>query len=151
MPEHYLLIASILDIEGRTVSPREIMEALTARQAWYLWERTPYRSRYKAGDRVVFYLAGKGYRQFAGTATVAGPVVPMERGDRDVAESLGLFEYTEKLLLRDIQLWKEPRPVLSLVPELGFIVDKKNYGLYFRMGALRIPREDYERIIHDAD
>ena len=144
---HYIFISADIYDEERLIPAREIYETLARRGVWLIWRATPYQRDYRAGDRVLFYLARSGQCQFAGTAELAGEPEPTTRGETDMADSLGLIGYDRKLILRNAQRFREGIPIRPLIAELTFIKNKRWWGHSFRQSAIRIPKEDFDRIL----
>jgi hypothetical protein len=144
---HYIFVAGDIYDEARVIPAREICETLVDHEVWLIWRETPYQRDYRAGDRVLFYLARSGQSQFAGMAELAGDPESTTREETRMADSLGLLGYDRKLRLRNIQRFRDGVGIRPLVAELTFIKNKKWWGHSFRQSAIRIPKEDFDRIL----
>jgi len=145
----YVLIASEqMSNDGEVIPASTVLSALVARGKWFLTSYAPYRQVYHEGDRVIFYLAGRKHRYFAGTAIIADKAKPITASEEALLAKLGLYGFEYELQLDEIVVWDVPVPILQLVERLDFIKDKKNYGLNLRQAAARISSKDYNVIIY---
>lgn len=87
----------------------------------------------KNGDKVIFYKAGKDGQKFIGTASIGSEIVP---------DNLDYY-----VTLYDVQVWKKPIGVPSILNEIQFIKNKSNWGLYFQGGVSHLPDADYHLIV----
>jgi len=147
--DYYLFIASGIDWSPYTKGP-EIVKALADRGIWLASRFTPFKERYQEGDRVLLYAAGAGARIIMGDAVIAGGIAPASREEIAAAEKLGLKGFTQRIPLREVRLWPTPVSMKELVPRLGFVKDKKNWGLGLRQAAARIPAEDFRLILAEG-
>jgi hypothetical protein len=143
---NYIMIASHLELADRVVRSEVIFDTLIQRNAWFLSAATPFRTEYRNGDRLLFYLGGTGNRCFVGTASVLSEPEPVTKDDVTVLKNLGLRWFDMRLPLGDVTVWPKPKPMMAVKGQLSSIKDKKNYGLYLRQGARRIWDEDFRRI-----
>jgi predicted RNA-binding protein len=148
-PQYYIFVANSVEWEPYTTGD-QIVIALAQRSIWLASRFTPFRPAYKHGDQVLLYVAGPKARHFLGDAVVAGPIAVVTPAERQVANKMGLEGYEERIPLTAVRLWEEPVPIQPLVLQLGFIRDKKYYGLHLRRATVRIPVEDYLFILRQA-
>lgn len=149
-PAHYLLIAN--DVRGeKQASGALIAKTLADRQVWLVSQYTPFRQAYRGGDRVLFYVAGRGARCVIGEATIAGTVSESTESEKQLASELGLRRFRQKLPLADVRIWASPVLLKPLVEQLDFIKDKHNWGLNLRQAAARISANDFAAIQHAAE
>jgi hypothetical protein len=98
-------------------------------------------SRLVKGDALVFY----------------SPQTTFERGERLLAfTAIGYIVDDEPYQVAKpaFHPWRRrmkfsksiQAPIAPLIPELGFIVDKKRWGYPFRRGLFEVTRRDFERI-----
>ena len=104
----------------------------------------PAAARLGAGDRVSYYaprerVDGPPCQAFVAFGTVVGDA-PEER---ELATSGGTF----RLWVRRVA-WAEvtPAPIRPLLDRLGFVPDKRAWGMVFRRGLFRIPVENMDVI-----
>ncbi len=84
------------------------------------------------GDQVVFYL-GTPERVFGGTAVLDGENFELTPEQYDRFTQAGAPYVTEHgIMLREIDIWEEPRFTPDLVPNLSFIENKQYWGSYFQ-------------------
>jgi hypothetical protein len=145
-PDCYVFISNNVDWEPNT-SGRTIAKTLAAESVWLASTYTPYRKDYKAGDRVLFYVAGRGERCFVGSAAIGGATTGATAADRALARRLGLEGFAERIPLTAVKLWDPPVPIAPLLPDLQFVTDKQNWGLHLRQAAKRIPVADYDLVV----
>jgi len=128
---------------------RQIYEHLMRLGAWGIGERTPYRKELRKGSRVVFYQAGKGGQKFIGTATIASELRPMSNAQAAARRAVGIepARYDLDLALVNIDIWKDPKPVVDMIQRLEFISNKDHFGVHFQGGVKRIDEADYYTIV----
>jgi len=126
---------------------REIYGRLMRLRAWGIGERTPYRKELRKGSRVVFYQAGKGGQKFIGTATIASELRPMSDDRAAARRAVGIEPARYDLDLTDIDIWKDPKPVVDMLQHLQFISNKDHFGVHFQGGVKRINEADYYTIV----
>jgi len=126
---------------------REIYERLMRLEVWGIGERTPYRKELCKGSRVVFYQAGKGGQKFIGTATIASELRPMSDARAAARRAVGIEPARHDLDLANIDIWKDPKPVVDMLQRLEFISNKDHFGVHFQGGVKRIDEADYYTIV----
>jgi len=126
---------------------REIYERLMRLEVWGIGERTPYRKELRKGSRVVFYQAGKGGQKFIGTATIASELRPMSDAQAAARRAVGIEPARHDLDLANIDIWKDPKPVVDMLQRLEFISNKDHFGVHFQGGVKRIDEADYYTIV----
>jgi hypothetical protein len=129
------------------LSARQIYERLMNLSAWGIGERTPYRKELRSGSHVVFYQAGKGGQRFIGTATIASELRAMSESRAQMRRAAGIEPFRYDLSLTDIDIWKEPKPVMDMLQRLEFIGNKQHFGVHFQGGVKRISEADYYAIL----
>lgn len=99
-------------------------------------------TRLQAGDRIVFYSPrtdhpdGDPLQQFTACATVTG-AEPYE-----VEVSRGVVVWRREVRFEPCL----PVPVRQVLDQLGFVTDRRHWGIPFRRGLFPIPAEDFDRI-----
>lgn len=151
MVANYLFITSQIGLGPEIISARQVFEELMERGIWYLWVKTPYYKVFQAGDKALFYLSGKGNRSVVGSAIVADRPQPLTPEDESTLEKLGMPWFQFRLPLRKIEKWDSPVPIGSLVPNLDFITEKRNWGLNMRQGCRQITDSDYLLLMRAHD
>jgi len=126
---------------------RQIYERLMPLGVWGIGERTPYRKELHKGSRVVFYQAGKGGQKFIGTATIASELRPMSDAQAAARRAVGIEPARYDLDLVNIDIWKDPKPVVDMLQRLQFISNKDHFGVHFQGGVKRIDEADYYTIV----
>ena len=98
--------------------------------------------RMQAGDGFAFYSPRESYPEGATLQafTAIGSVADAPIYEATIPE-LG------KIFRRDVAfLDATPAPIRPLVPQLTFIRSKTHWGVAFRFGLVRVPREDFATI-----
>jgi len=114
---------------------------------WGLGERTPNRQYLSEGDTVIYYI-GIPQKVFGGTATLASPSFRLNDSQKEKYGHGKEFYITDYgVLLKDIDIWHEPKSVKELVPRLEFIENKQFWGAYFQGGVRQITEGDFKTII----
>jgi len=116
---------------------KELRERLSYKE-WPIYHYTPNRKRLRAGDKVIFYLAGTGGSKFAGNCTLSSKLKGKESG----------LDYTVDLA--DIAVWKTLLDVHDVLEDLIFVSRKDSWGSYFQGGAISIHEKDYKLILSKA-
>jgi hypothetical protein len=99
-------------------------------------------ARMQAGDGFAFYSPRESYPEGATLQafTAIGSVADAPIYETTMPE-LG------KIYRRDVAfLDATPAPIRPLVPQLTFIRSKTHWGVAFRFGLVRVPRDDFETI-----
>ena len=103
------------------------------KEKWPIYRRTGNRKSLRKGDNVIFYLGGIRNMKFMGTASLSSELEP-EGEDFTVG-------------LSNLDIWKNPILVPSILDSLGFVGNKRNWGAYFQGGAVWILKKDYNAIL----
>ena len=145
--QHYIFVANDISmLEDRKTSAIDIKDTLLKHGFWSFSETAPLRAKLQEGDRVLFYLAGPGRREFVAVATIANTAEELERGSKEkkVLSELGIGFLKYKVQLKDVVNFPNGIKITHLIDKLNFIVDKKNYGLHLRLPIVRINSTDFE-------
>jgi len=102
---------------------------------WPIFAHTHHKKCLAKGDRVVFYLAGKGFKKFIGSAEIDSSL----RDDDD-----GINHY---VLLKHVNHWKKPVKIKTVLDKLEFIENKSKWGMYFQSGVRPMAEKDYSLLI----
>ena len=114
---------------------------------WGIGEQTPNRKNIRKGDRVVYYTGGSA-PSFAGTATLASDLIALSAEEQtQLSHGIDLFATTQGVWLNEVDIWDQPRPITSMISNLGFIKNATNWGAYFQGGIRQITEADYLTII----
>jgi hypothetical protein len=103
---------------------------------WPIYRKTQNRNKLKVGDKIIFYKAGMGGKKFIGKATISRGLKP-----HGVDFSLDLS---------DVDIWKKPVSVASVLNNLEFIKDKTFWGRYFQGGVRSLSDSDYSAILSEV-
>jgi len=106
---------------------------------WPIFQRTRHRQELKKGDQVIIYHGGyHGSKSFVGTFKISSGVSPT-----------GPDQYS--FGFSEVNLWKNPVGIYDILDNLGFVVRKDNWGIYFQGGVSRLPEKDYKTILAAAN
>jgi hypothetical protein len=146
---HFMVVINNLQFGDEMIDAGTIVEMLFENSQWLFAPTTPRIRSLNTGDRVVVYAAGRNNRCFRGTFTIASKPAELECLPDEMGQLARL--YSLACQIKDGELWRVPKPIKELLPELSFIKDKKNYGLYLRRGLREISKRDYEVITRFMD
>lgn len=122
----------------------EIVKVLMETKLWLFSQGTAKVKWLRAGDKFVVYAAGKGNRCFLGRFTLKTAPKALASIPEGLESLARLFTLGCKI--EEAVFWVEPKPIAGLLPNLSFIYDKKNYGLYLRQGVRELSKDDYNVI-----
>ncbi len=127
---------------------KEIFDQRMQDRFWGLGERTPNRQYLSEGDKVVYYI-GIPQKVFAGTVTLASSCfAPNDSQRKQYGHGIEFYSDNDYgVLLKDIDIWHEPKSVEELVPRLEFIENKQFWGAYFQGGVRQITEGDFKTIL----
>lgn len=154
---YMIFILNDISTRESTISGRILADILLSNKIWIFNKNTPNLRKMNQGDKVLVYIAGKGNRYFFAS---------FELGDNQANKSiisidkLKSADNIEKPLLthifkmfdlqwpiKNIQIWDKPVDISSIKDDLEFIIDKKNWGLFFRQSTKVILEDDFNRIL----
>lgn len=114
---------------------------------WGLGERTPNRKYLNEDDKVVYYV-GIPQKIFSGTATLASSCFALSESQKKKYGHGKEFYTTDYgVLLKDIDIWQQKKPVEDLLPQLKFVENKEFWGAYLQGGVRQIEADDYHFIV----
>lgn len=142
---HYLVVVKdVKHSSGITRGP-DIVKFLLGRKIW-IFPEYHIRRKLQLGDRLIIYLGGS-YRAFVAVAKIASQAVPLASVLKEEIERLGLGWFTHSVKITNVRRLHPARPISRLLSRLGFISDKKNYGLSLRKGFRRVSDRDAQEIL----
>ena len=100
---------------------------------WPIYHKTRNRKKISIGDHVLFYKAGINGQRFLGNAII-----------KTNLKKYTMFDYF--LELDEISIWKNSVLIKPLIPDLNFIINKNNWGVYFQGGVMSISSKDFNTI-----
>ena len=148
---YWMFIINDLAINNLVLSAEKIAEYLLQNEVWQYTPMTPNAKKITKGDKVLIYLAGRERRYFYATFEIKEPInlpnIKLEQNGKweDVFNQMfklnspicSVEKFKEKIYLDE-----------ELRARLSFIVDKKNWGLYFRQGIRTLSEKDYKVIMN---
>lgn len=114
--------------DGNDVFKKRIDE-----EKWPIFQNTHNRKRLRIGDKIIFYKAGTDGKKFLGSASITNKS----------NEYNGSFS----IVLSNIDIWKKPIKVASVLNNLKFIKNKTLWGCYFQGGVKPLTESDYSTIL----
>lgn len=129
------------------VNTQEIFDQRMEDEFWGLGEKIRYRKQLKEGDHVVFYIRTP-IQAFVGTASLTSPFLKLNQVEKEkYGHNSPVFAMDYGVRLDQIDVWDEPVSVDELIPQLQFIKDQSNWGLYFQGSINKLAEEDFQTII----
>lgn len=149
--EFHLFIANDIQASETIVSANHIADILLQAGFWAFSPMAPLARRLKEADKVLIYLAGKGRRHFVARADIAAEARTIVPGSEreELLRTLGLGFMKTEVELAQVEWFNNPIVLQSLIEDLQFIKEKKNYGLHLRLPIVRIRQSDYIRITRE--
>lgn len=105
---------------------------------WPIFSKTHHRKEIRSGDHVIFYLGGKPNKKLVGKTTLSSALMNDEGGEYLVSIS-------------NVEIWKEPVLIKTIVGSLSFIKNKDNWGMHLQGGVVPLPAGDYDKILRYAE
>jgi hypothetical protein len=128
------------------LSAEEIYHQRMEDKFWGLGEKTANRSSLRKGDQVVYYV-GLPAKVFAGSAILASDSWKLSDEEKDrLSHGKQFYRPEYGVKLDQIQIWDKPRPVESVLSQLGFIENKEFWFSYLQGGVREISEEDFRVI-----
>lgn len=132
------------------ISALELSQLLLDNRTWIFTPNTPNIKKISSGDKVVLYIAGRNRRYFCADFSISGPIVDIKLQGKDERERFVFNLFNLSCSIKDINLWKENLPIKDIKQDLEFIIDQKNWGLFFRQATKIIGEKDYNLIINKS-
>jgi hypothetical protein len=129
---NFMFVVNDIDFGNVKFDAEQITEILLSRKLWLYTPITPNTHRFSEGDKVLVYIAGRNRRHFYASFQLDSPVqsTPIE----------------PKTPISNIQKWAPPLQIAKIKDVIGFITDKRNWGLFFRQANKIVSDEDYALI-----
>jgi len=132
---------------NETHTGEEIFNQRMEDQFWGLGERTPNRQNLSEGDKVVFYIAAP-RKFFRGTAILASCSFTLNASQRQqYGHGTEFYENDYGVLLKEVEVWSQPKAIEDLLPSLKFIENKEFWGGYLQGGVRQITEDDFRTIV----
>jgi len=143
---YYIFFINNIEFAEKVWNSEDVVNFLLESNIWVFSSYAPNLKYLSEGDRVVIYLAGKGKRFFAADFTIA--CKPYEvKPESNEPDWLMMFPIRIDII--NVKIWSKNLPIGDVIEQLGFIKDKKNYGLYFRQSTRVIEEKDFSTIVGD--
>lgn len=141
---YYVFILNNIEIGESFFKAEDIMKYMLQHKFWAFSRNAPNLKYITERDRVVVYLAGAGSRCIAADFSISSKPYAIDKKSDNPA---WLSMFPMRVNIQNINEWDKRVPISELIPELNFIQDKKNYGLYFRQSTKSIGENDYNIIL----
>jgi hypothetical protein len=145
-PACYLIVVNDVTSDSQVTKAKEIVEFLLGKGIWIFHDLAPHMKKFVLADRLIIYTAGSS-RTFVAEVRVASEVLPLDGKLKQEVATLGLTWFTKYVRVTQIHFLNPPRPIQNLLPRLGFVTDKKNYGLFLRQGVRKLDSRDVRVIL----
>ena len=145
---YYLFIINSIDMGKYKLEASEILSYLYMNKTWAFSNSAPNIKQMSIDDKAIIYIAGKKYRAFAASLTIASNP-SIDDSNKDEPNWLKLFPV--RIKVKDFLIWGNPIKIREILEDLDFIYDKKNYGLFLRNATTIISHEDYNHILNHFD
>ncbi|MFZ5596752.1 MAG: hypothetical protein ACOY31_07035 [Bacillota bacterium] len=143
----FIFIVNDISLGKNIISAPQVVNSLLDRSIWLFNPIAPKLKEIKENEKILVYIAGKGRRYFYADFEIAGQVQELTSIENLQIEKLtGLFSLF--CSIRDIKRWQKPLRIEDIKEELEFIVDQKNWGLFFRQSIKKISINDFNFIIN---
>ena len=143
----YCLTTSDANSDAYSIFKRRIEE-----KKWPMYWQTKFQSVIKPGDKLIFYIAGVNkFRQcFVGSAEVNSVDKISNITESTVDPDKTQAQVTSYIHLNNIKLFNKEVFIKSILNNLNFIENKKNYGLYFVGGVTKIDQASNNFILNQS-
>lgn len=142
MNYYIFTIKDRIDGKGRKRSGVGIFKSLIDKNVWGIKGGVKFRDKIRAGDKIIFYLAGE--YEFLGSATIVSNAYLDNNGESEKwFGEPGMY----RIDLKEASAWQRSKPVKPLIKSLKFIKNKAHWGTHFQGGIVNISKDDYEAII----
>lgn len=142
---NYMVIINNMQMGNVSLEAMDIVVTLFDAATWLFSPRTAKVQSLVPGDKFVVYMAGQQNKCFVGTFTLETAPTEFNSNPEGLENLLKYFSLSSKI--KDVSLWPTPVPIRSILVDLTFIVDKKNYGLYLRQGIRQLSEADFDIIV----
>ena len=144
----YCLTTSDANSDAYSIFKRRIEE-----KKWPMYWQTKFQSVIKPDDKLIFYIAGVNkFRQcFVGSAEVNSVERISSTSESTVDPDKLQAQVTSYVHLTNIKLFKKEVFIKSILNNLNFIENKKNYGLYFVGGVTKIDQASNSFILDQSN
>ena len=135
----------VTDHEKLQLSSLDVLTIRMADKVWGLNKNTPNNNKIKKGDKVIFSDGAK----FMGSAILDSDFYKLTKEEsEEMSHDKFATQYGVKL--KNIEIWKIPKPVDKFVKALSFIHKKEQYK-YFQVGIRSVTKEDFETLTGSSD
>ena len=147
---YWMFILNDLLIDSVVLPAEEIAEYLLEKEVWQYTPLTPNIKKINKGAKVLVYLAGPKRKYFYATFELQEQI---KSTNMELKKSKDWKESFNQMFKLDSSICKVEKftPPINLDAELrgrlSFIVDKKNWGLYFRQGVRTLSEQDYKAVM----
>jgi len=145
--KYYAAVAMDVDLQESKLSALEIVKILLDNGFWAFSGSAPVKEKLAVGDKILFYVGGRGRHYFIANGLVKSTVNNANDEQKVILNSLGIAFFSKVVSIGEIEWFGTPIELIPLKERLSFIADKKNYGLSLRLPLREITEEDYKMII----
>ena len=148
---YWIFTVTDLKFGSETFTAKKIFEQRMKDSFWGIGEKTPNRKNLTKGDRITYYI-GAPEKIFAGTATLASSCFKLNDSQKkEYGHGKQFYTTDYGVLLKEIDIWHNPKYVEESVPKLKLIENKEFWFSYFQGGVRQIPEEDFKTLIGERE
>ena len=146
---YWIFIVKDHEYQGRRIPAMEVLRNRVENKFWSLNKRTGNIGKINKGDSVIFYVASKDIKGFAGTAIIASPPHPITPEQKFHTFGFPSERFDYSIELENPVLWENVKEVEPFIESLSFIKNKQKWRSAFRGSIKRITEEDYRMIVKE--
>lgn len=150
---HYIF--TVASPSGESLRVRDVLEARLDEGFWPLNKKTPHQKNLRRGDRILFYGTGAhdpNGQAFLAEGKVLGELERIRRTAGQERAWLGTLNRTRLQVPVGKADWFEaPVPIRPLLDDLSFIKNAQFWGAHLMGGITKIPQQDYDLVMRQAD
>lgn len=137
--------------EDYSLSAEEIFSQRMLDGFWGLNESNVNFKSLQEGDKIIFYV-GRPKSVFAGNVSLASPGIRLAKDEKEeLSHGISFYRADAGVLLKNIEIWEKPQPVVTLLPNLNFVKNKEKWYTHFQGGIIRVSEDDYEAILNSKE
>jgi hypothetical protein len=129
------------------VSAIDVLKDRLKQNIWIINSKNFNVKYLREAHEVVFYLSSnldtKGFIGIGVLASKPRPLTASEIAKHGSPSS----QFDRAVDLRNTKIWLQVKPAATLVSQLGFVKNKRRWGVYFERGIINLPKPDFELIM----
>jgi len=142
----WIFVVKDHQVAGKRIPASDVLKNRAENKFWSLNKRAPNVRRLKPGDGIIFYIASKEGRGFAGTAKVASEAHPITVRQQFHVLGRPSDTFDMAIELEDPQIWPRILPVETVASRITLTKETKRLASAFRGSIRSVSEADYESI-----